>query len=71
MIFCQSDRETPARRTTDAEIVTLCVAQAMMGVPPDRRLLAAARMQLGHLFRELPGQAGYDKRRRRLVDTIE
>jgi hypothetical protein len=55
----------------DAELVTLCVAQAIMGIPSDRRFLAVARRRLVHLFPELPGQAGYFKRRRRLTDAIE
>jgi hypothetical protein len=60
-----------ARRVTDAEVVTLCVAQAIMGIPSDRRFLAVAGKRLGHLFPELPKQPGYFKRRRRLVDTLE
>src|SRR5262249_46572415 len=59
------------RRVTDAEVVTLCVAQAIMGIPSDRRFLAVARKRLVHLFPELPAQPGYFKRRRRLGDTIE
>lgn len=59
------------RRVTDAEVVTLCVAQAIMGIPSDRRFLAVARKRLAHLFPELPAQPGYFKRRRRLGDTIE
>jgi hypothetical protein len=59
------------RRITDAEVVTLCVAQAIMGVPSDRRFLAVARKRLVHLFPEIPGQAGYHKRRRRLGETLE
>ncbi len=39
--------------------------------PSDRRFLAVARRQLGHLFPVLPGQPAYFKRRRRLADTIE
>ena len=38
------------RRVTDAELVTLAVAQAVMGIPSDRRFLAVARMRLRHLF---------------------
>ena len=64
-------RANARRRITDAEIVTLCVAQAIMGIPSDRRFLATARKQLVHLFPELPRQAGYHKRRRRLADAIE
>jgi hypothetical protein len=60
-----------ARRVTDAEVVTLCVAQAIMGIPSDRRFLAVAGKRLGHLFPELPKQPGYFKRRRRLVEALE
>ena len=77
VVYCTADdllpeaRPNARRRVTDAEIVTLCVAQAIMGIPSDRRFLATARRQLGHLFPDLPRQAGYFKRRRRLADTIE
>jgi hypothetical protein len=56
---------------TDAEVVTLCVAQAIMGIPSDRRFLKVARKRLVHLFPELPCQSGYFKRRRRLADQLE
>jgi hypothetical protein len=59
------------RSVTDAEVVTLCVAQAIMGIPSDRRFLRVARKQLRHLFPTLPGQGGYFKRRRALADTLE
>ena len=59
------------RRITDAEVVTLCVAQAIMGIPSDRRFLAVAAKRLAHLFPDLPAQSGYFKRRRRLVETLE
>jgi hypothetical protein len=76
-VFCTADDLLPerpgnARRTvTDAEVVTLSVAQAIMGIPSDRRFLAVARKRLSHLFPRLPGQSGYHKRRRRLADTSE
>src|ERR1022692_2884528 len=60
-----------ARRVTDAEVVTLCVAQAIMGIPSDRRFLAVAQKRLRHLFPNLPKQPGYFKRRRKLADTLE
>lgn len=60
-----------ARSVTDAELVTLCVAQAIMGIPSDRRFLAVAAKRLGHLFPRLPQQPGYFKRRRRLAETLE
>jgi hypothetical protein len=77
MVFCTADDLLPeapgnaARRVTDAEVVTLCVAQAIMGIPSDRRFLAVATKRLSHLFPQLPKQPGYFKRRRRLADTLE
>jgi hypothetical protein len=59
------------RRVTDAEVVTLCVAQAIMGIPSDRRFLAVAHKRLAYLFPQLPSQSGYFKRRRRLTESLE
>jgi hypothetical protein len=59
------------RKLSDAEIVTLCVAQVLMGIPSDRRFLRAAKRQLGHLFPHLPSQDALHKRRSRLAETIE
>jgi Transposase DDE domain len=76
-VYCTADdllpvaRPNARRKATDAEIVTLCVAQSIMGIPSDRRFLAVARRQLGHLFPHRPGQSGFHKRRRALADTIE
>src|SRR5262249_1662451 len=76
-VYCTADDLLPERphnarrRLTDAEIVTLCVAQVLMGIPSDRRFLRAARRQLAHLFPSLPTQDALHKRRRRLVETIE
>lgn len=77
VVYCTADDLLPEkpgsarRRVTDAEIATLCVAQAIMGIPSDRRFLAVARKRLGHLFPELPKQPGFHKRRARLAETIE
>jgi hypothetical protein len=76
-VFCAADDLLPqrarnARRMlTDAEVVTLCVAQAIMGIPSDQRFLAVARKRLAHLFPVLPQRSGFHKRRDRLSDTIE
>ena len=76
-VYCTADDLLPARprngrrRLTDAEIVTLCVAQVLMGITSDRRFLRAAQRQLGHLFPWLPSQDALHKRRQRLADTIE
>jgi hypothetical protein len=77
VVYCTADDLLPGkpgnarRRVTDAEIATLCVAQAIMGIPSDRRFLAVARKRLCHLFPELPQQPGFHKRRARLAETIE
>src|SRR5690349_761943 len=76
-VYCTADDLLPRRpgngrrKLSDAEIVTLCVAQVLMGIPSDRRFLRAARRQLGHLFPLLPSQDGFHKRRARLAETIE
>jgi hypothetical protein len=76
-VYVTADDLLPARagnarrKLTDAEIVTLCVAQVLMGIPSDRRFLRAARRQLGHLFPVLPSQDALHKRRARLAETIE
>ena len=76
-VFCAADDLLPerpknARRTlTDAEVVTLAVAQSLMGHPSDERFLRVARKQLLHLFPRLPQRSGFHKRRERLSDTIE
>lgn len=77
VVYCTADDLLPEkpgnarRRVTDAEVATLCVAQAIMGIPSDRRFLAVARKRLGDLFPELPKQPGFHKRRARLTETIE
>jgi hypothetical protein len=60
-----------ARWVTGAEVVTLCAAQAIAGIPSVRRFLAVARKRPGHMFPELPERSGYFKRRRRLAVTLE
>ncbi len=76
-VFCTADDLLPqpaknARRIlTDAEVVTLAVAQSIMGISSDRRFIKIARKQLAHLFPKLPNRSGYLKRREALSDTIE
>jgi hypothetical protein len=76
-VYCTADDLLPERprnarrKLSDAEVVTLSVAQVLMGIPSDRRFLRAARRQLGHLFPHLPSQDAFHKRRARLAETIE
>ena len=59
-VFCTADdllfKQTGnvRRMITVAEIVTLCVAQALLGVASDLRFLSLASRLLGHLFPRLP-----------------
>jgi hypothetical protein len=76
-VFCVADDLLPekaknARRMlTDAEVVTLAVAQAIMGITSDYRFIRTAIRHLTHLFPTLTKRSGYFKRRDQLADTIE
>lgn len=56
----------PGRRPelSDAELITLAVAQVLLGCPSERRWLRFAHCRLGHLFPYLPTQSAYNKRLR-------
>jgi hypothetical protein len=76
-VFCTADDLLPERprnarrRLTDAEVLTLCVAQVVMGEPSDRRFLRAAHRQLRGLFPYLPTQSALHKRRVALGDVFD
>jgi hypothetical protein len=76
-VFCTADDLLPERaknarrRVTDAEVVTLAVAQAIMGITSDDRFLRLAARSLRELFPQLPKQSGFHKRRAKLTETIE
>ena len=59
-----------AAKLADAELVTLCVMQALLGFTSEARWLRYARAHLRTLFPYLPQQPGYNKRLRKLVATI-
>ena len=76
-VFCTADdllpegKKNARRRLTDAEVVTLCVAQSIMGIGSDERFSRVAERRLGHLFPTLTRRSGFHKRRDRLADVIE
>lgn len=76
-VFCVADDLLPEkaknakRMLTDAEVVTLAVAQSIMGIPSDYRFIRTAIKQLRHLFPGLTKRSGFFKRRDLLADTIE
>lgn len=76
-VFCTADdllpksKKNARRRLTDAEVVTLCVAQSIMGVSSDERFAKIARKRLLHLFPGLTRRSGFHKRRERLTEAIE
>ena len=45
-------------KLTDAELITLAVAQVLLAMPNDRQFLALAGHRLGHLFPLLIDQSG-------------
>src|SRR3954451_8583554 len=53
-------------RISNAELVTLCVMQALLSFTREARWLRYARGHLVHLFPYLPAQPGYNKRLREL-----
>ena len=57
-------------RISDAEIITLSVLQALLGVTSERRWIRHARTHLLELFPDLPTQSGYNKRLRALAPTL-
>jgi Transposase DDE domain len=77
VVYCIADDFLPKRafnarrRVSDAEIVALCVAQAIMGVPSDYRFVAVAGKRLRHLFPTIPSRDAFHKRRLRLSGQIE
>ncbi|MGH2851752.1 MAG: hypothetical protein ACRDLP_14185 [Solirubrobacteraceae bacterium] len=76
-VYCTVDDLLPdrlgnaRRRILDAEVVTLAIAQAMMGIPSDARFLAVAARRLVHLFPQLPERTAFHKRRLRVSPSIE
>jgi Transposase DDE domain len=69
--FLPARQRNVKRRVSDAEIVTLCVAQAIMGIPSDPRFVAVAGKRLRHLFPTIPTRDALHKRRLRLSGQIE
>ena len=57
-------------KITDAELITLAVAQIFLDCHSERRFLRLARQRLGHLFPYIPKQPGYNKRLRALAPQI-
>ena len=57
-------------RTSDAEMLTLAVMQAVLGYPSETRWLRYAHKHLRPLFPDLPLQPGYNKRLRKLMATM-
>lgn len=57
-------------RISDAELLTVAVMQALLGYVSERRWLRYAHDHLSGMFPGLPGQSGYNKRLRRLADTM-
>jgi hypothetical protein len=59
-----------APRTSDAEMLTLAVMQALLGFANETQWLRYARKNLLSMFPTLPLQSGYNKRLRKLAGTM-
>jgi hypothetical protein len=57
-------------KTSDAEMLTLAVLQALLGYTSETRWLRFARKNLLGMFPHLPFQSGYNKRLRKLAATM-
>jgi len=57
-------------RLSDAELICLAVAQALLGYHSERRWLRAVTDRLGHLFPYVCGQAAYNRRLRRAAPLV-
>lgn len=55
---------------SDAELITLAVAQILLQCHSERRFLRLARKQLSQLFPYIPKQPGYNKRLRALAPRV-
>ncbi|HEY4605759.1 MAG TPA: IS982 family transposase [Blastococcus sp.] len=66
-------RVRPGRppRLTDAELLTLAVAQALLGVRSEARWLRLVPAALPGAFPYLPGQSGYNKRLRAALPLLK
>lgn len=59
-----------APQLSDAELVTLAMMQAMLGLTSEARWLRHAHAHLRYLFPYLPQQPGYNKRLRKSADLV-
>jgi hypothetical protein len=57
-------------KLSDAELICLAVAQALLGYHCERRWLRAVADRLGHLFPYVCGQAAYNRRLRRAAPLV-
>jgi hypothetical protein len=63
-------RSGPPGKVTDAELIALSVAQAVLGIPSDRQFLGVVGRLLPDWLPELPGQSQFNRRLRRLTPQI-
>jgi len=63
-------RRGPRWKTSDAELVALAVAQAVMGICSDRQFLGLVARALPGFFRHLPDQSQYNRRLRALTPVL-
>jgi hypothetical protein len=64
-------RSGPSGKATDQELIALAAAQAILGIPSERRFLGLiGKLLPGCFFPELPGQSQFNRRLRRLTPQM-
>lgn len=63
-------RSGPPGKATDPELIALAAAQAVLGIPSERRFLGMVGRLLPGWFPELPGQSQLNRRLRRLTPQM-
>lgn len=56
---------------TDAELLTIAVAQALLRIQSEARWLQSLQVHLPGAFPYLPGQSGYNKRTRAALPLLK
>jgi Transposase DDE domain len=59
-----------APKLSDAELLTLAVLQALLGFTSEHHWIRHAHAHLKPMFPQLPQQSGYNRRLRRMADTM-
>lgn len=69
--LCRASHRGRPPKLTDAELITLAVAQALLNIRSETRWLRFVERVLPGMFPYLPGQSGYNKRLRAALTLVK